>query len=54
MKKQTEMGEDITKNNEESKELFTSVTKTIDFLNLKGTDMKMNFYFFYFDIFRTK
>ena len=42
MKKQTEMVEDITINNEESKELFTSVTKTIDFLNLKGTDMKMN------------
>ena len=54
MKKQTEMVEDITINNEESKELFTSETNTIDFRNLKATDMKMNFYFFYFDIFRTK
>ena len=40
--KKKEMGIDVTTNNEETKEVFNEETKTIDFRNMKATDMKMN------------
>ena len=41
-KKKEELGDDTNGEDEETKEVFSIETKTLDFRNLKATDMKMN------------